>query len=80
MLYPEDPAKNNWDLFITLILIYTCVATPARMAFAEHDTIGWIIVKWVVDALFLMDIIITFNSAILDEDYRTIEERKEIAI
>ena len=28
MIYPEDPKKANWDLFITIVLIYTCIQTP----------------------------------------------------
>lgn len=63
MFYPEDSDKANWDLFITLILVYTCVATPARIAFSTEDTVGWAIVRWLVDFLFLVDIIIIFNSA-----------------
>lgn len=79
MIYPEDPDKANWDLFITLILIFTCVATPARMAFVEVDTTGWVVVRWIIDSLFLIDIIIIFNSAFYDEDFRTIDNRKTIA-
>lgn len=29
MFYPEDPDKANWDLFMTIVLVYTCVATPS---------------------------------------------------
>ena len=76
MVYPEDQQKNNWDLFITIILIYTCVSTPARMAFVEVDTTGWAILKWTIDSLFLIDIVVIFNTAIQDEDFRTIDDRK----
>ena len=76
MVYPEDQQKNNWDLFITIILIYTCVSTPARMAFVEVDTTGWAILKWTIDSLFLIDIVVIFNTAIQDDDFRTIDDRK----
>jgi cbb3-type cytochrome oxidase subunit 1 len=79
MLYPEDNKKTNWDMFITLILLWTCISTPARIAFSEEDTIGWTTLKWTIDFLFLIDIIVIFNSAVQDEDFRTIEDRKEIA-
>lgn len=76
MIYPEDPRKANWDLFITIVLVYTCVATPARMAFVHSDPIGWTIIKWLIDFMFLVDIIIIFFSATQDEDFRTIDDRK----
>ena len=63
MFYPEDTNKANWDLFITVVLVYTCVATPARIAFSTDETFGWKFVRILVDLLFLVDIIIIFNSA-----------------
>ena len=33
LLYPEDPFKENWDFFIILILIVTCITTPLRITF-----------------------------------------------
>ena len=64
MFYPEDSTKANWDLFITVVLLYTCITTPMRIAFSDGDTLGQSIVKWFVDFLFLVDIIIIFNSAV----------------
>jgi hypothetical protein len=65
MFYPEDPTKGNWDLFITIVLLWTCIATPARIAFEDGNTVevGWETVKWIVDFLFLIDIVINFNTA-----------------
>ena len=79
MIYPEDSDKANWDLFITLVLVYTCVATPARIAFSTEDTVGWATVRWLVDFFFLVDIIIIFFSAYQDEDFKTIDNRNVIA-
>tara|TARA_B110000285_G_C15000451_1_gene551158 strand:- start:293 stop:625 length:333 start_codon:yes stop_codon:yes gene_type:complete len=65
MFYPEDGSKANWDLFMTIVLVYTCVATPAQIAFPPEGgvKVGWKVVRWMVDFLFLMDIIVIFNSA-----------------
>jgi hypothetical protein len=40
LIYPEDEWKANWDLFITLVLVYTCVATPANIAFKDESTLA----------------------------------------
>lgn len=80
MFYPEDNMRNNWDMFITVVLLWTCITTPARIAFVEDDTPFWAFIKWAVDFMFLIDIIIIFNSAVQDEDFITIDDRKEIAL
>lgn len=71
--------KANWDLLITVVLIFTCITTPARLAFVEQDTTSWTIVKWTVDFLFLIDIILVFNSAYQNDDFQIIEDRSKIA-
>ena len=37
LFYPEDQNKVYWDLFITLILLISCLITPWRIAFGEVD-------------------------------------------
>ena len=60
----EDDKKTNWDLFITLNLIFTCLVTPFRVAFFTNDIanaeynfmIGdseqWTIIQYAVDGAF----------------------------
>jgi hypothetical protein len=33
LLYPEDTSKVQWDLFIAVILITSCILTPYSIAF-----------------------------------------------
>jgi len=35
MCYPNDTMKANWELFVTVILVFTCIMTPVNMAFDE---------------------------------------------
>ena len=69
MCYPEDSYKMNWDLFIALILVFTCIMTPAVMAFDEALGIEWDWILGIIDGLFFVDCIIIFNSAYDDEDF-----------
>lgn len=64
LFYPEDNLINFWSLFITLVLIFACCVTPARIAFVEEDSETWHFVNSMTDILFLIDIIITFNTAV----------------
>lgn len=77
-----DEFKNNWDLFITAVLIFSSFVIPYRVAFiaAEDETKGWVIVNAMIDLSFAFDIFIIFNTAFYDENFKIVESRKEIAI
>ena len=48
MFYPEDTFKTNWDLYVTIILIFTCISTPYLISF-ETDTTGWKVINYFID-------------------------------
>ena len=75
MLYPELTLKIYWDLFITLILLFACLVTPYRIAFVKRDDQVWNIIDAVVDILFVIDIILIFNTAFYDSNYKLIDNR-----
>lgn len=80
MIYPNDAWKGNWDLFITLILIFTCLATPYLISFSEDaETLAWQIINSAVDFFFLIDIFFNFNQAYFNDDFIIQENRKQIA-
>jgi hypothetical protein len=35
IIYPENKNKGMWDLFMTLVLIITCIQTPLNIAFED---------------------------------------------
>jgi hypothetical protein len=59
--------------------VFTCCATPYRIAFFDEDELDWIIIDSVVDFFFLIDIILTFFTAYYGADYRLIDIRRDIA-
>jgi hypothetical protein len=80
IFYPEDAFKVNWDPFITIILLISCILTPLRIAFGgETEPLGWEIINNTIDVFFLFDIIIIFNSAFYDDDYNIIDDRWALA-
>lgn len=67
-------------MLISFILIYICLVTPVRIAFVEgEDSFIFSIFGKVVDFIFFLDIILTFNMAYYDEDYVIVSDRKIIA-
>ena len=78
LFYPTDTLKVMvWDLLISVILLLTCYITPFNLAFSEEvDTVSWyMILNYSIDALFLIDIWINFNTAYQNELYETIDDR-----
>lgn len=78
LIHPDNNILKTWDMFITLLLILTCMSTPLHLAFFEDNSFfagssednsnWWHIYNYICDGLFLLDIIICFNTKYLDED------------
>ena len=74
--------KANWDLWLTVLLIVTCIITPYRIAFEAKEGSNEkrsVIVNNIIDVFFLFDMIFSFTTAYTDEDFRVIDDRATIA-
>jgi len=81
MIYPNDTSKLWWDVFISLILLISTFTTPIDIAFT--DTLSqnprWFWFSTSLDIAFLVDILVTFNSAMQDSSFDLIDSRAEVA-
>lgn len=81
MIYPENKVKDNWDIVMAVVLIVSCLISPVKIAFPDDvEPVGWVVYNYSIDSLFFLDIIVTFNTALLDEDFRIIDNRKIISV
>lgn len=80
MIYPEEKFKKYWDLFITIVLVFSCIEIPYNLAFIPDDNISFIILEAVASFFFALDIVFNFCTAFYDSDYKLIQDRKEIAL
>ena len=82
LIYPEDSFKELfWDVLLSLILLLTCILTPFTLAFSDQvSEIEWYVaLEWTIDALFLIDIFINFNTAYYRDDFEMETDRRVIA-
>jgi hypothetical protein len=90
LIHPNNTILSLWNVFISLLLIISCMTTPLHLAFFdkssffydENDTkspIFWDFFNNVVDLFFLADILVTFNTSYYDNDFVLINNRVEIA-
>jgi len=75
---PMDEFKTSWDLYITLVLIFSSFVIPYRVAFIEFDdeTRTWIVINSLIDLSFAFDIVVVFNTAYYDDNFKIVERRK----
>jgi len=68
IIYPCEKKKEYWDLWMTFILIVTCIFTPLNIAFDYQQRSSSIeVIDYLIDFIYFMDIIVIFNSAYYNE-------------
>ena len=81
LIYPENELLDFWNMILVITIICIAIFSPYRIALTgfEMDKGFWLWVNRIIDIIFFIDILLTFNSAVYDEHVDIIEERKEIA-
>ena len=79
IVMPDSTFRVLWDTFVTLLLMWTAIVVPLRIAFWTDASDGVIAWEYVIDFFFLVDIGICFISAFVDYEGRVITDRSRIA-
>jgi hyperpolarization activated cyclic nucleotide-gated potassium channel 1 len=81
LITPNSNFKKAWDLLLALILIYTAIVMPFRLAF--YDTVfwdAWTVLDFVIDGLFFVDVVVNFFSVGVNSDGSLETRQGKIAI
>ena len=81
ILYPDDTFYIYWDMFISVILLVSCMITPLNFAFqSELEAIQWYVNCGIaIDCFFALEIVLNFNSSYVEvESNEVIDDRKKI--
>ena len=78
-MVPGDPYIQRWQIYVTLVLVFSSITTPYRISFTESDNLTWIVINYWVDCTFGIDILLTFFLAYEDENEDLIHDRGIIA-
>lgn len=79
LLLPSNKFKTSWTIIIVILLVYTAIFVPYKIAFILEDSQATIVIDAIVDILFGIDIIVSFLSAVEDKDGKLITSHKGIA-
>ena len=70
MWIPTQPWRRAWDIFLFLVLFYSCLYIPYEIGFDIHIGIGsfMYVFNILVDVYFCVDCAMNFNVAIVKKD------------
>jgi hypothetical protein len=76
---PNGLMKSTWNILILLLVIFQSVVIPVRIAFEKDISTPWKIADFVMDGIFMLDIVINFLTPIEDDSGDYIINFKAIA-
>lgn len=79
LIFPDDVFKEIWEIILALMILYSCLWVPYYMAFDIPTSNGTTTVDVLCDIIFIIDILINFNSAFYDCQDVLVINRGEIA-
>lgn len=80
IIFPDDKFLSGWNIVLILILGYTAIVTPYRIAFSEDDGVYWITVDFIVDFLFFCDVVVNCFLAYYDYDMNLVVDKRKILL
>ena len=81
LISPNSPYKLVWSLLIFILVLYTALILPIRLAFMDMNEveIGNLIFDCFSDLIFIIDIVINFLSVEEDVNGELIIDRRRLA-
>ena len=73
MIYPDNVLKDYWDTLINILLLSSCIYVPYNISFPPQsvdEEFRADMAIYIMDSLFLFDIILTFFTVIYDDDFQ----------
>ena len=76
IIFPDDPFKHFWEFVVGLNVLYTVLVLPFVVCFIDDVGTGLVVVGFVADGIWFVDIVLTFFMAYEDKDDRLVVSRK----
>ena len=80
IVFPDDPPLQVWGFFMALLMLYTVLITPFRVAFIDDDDVSWTSVDNAIDGLFFLDLILNAVTAYYDDERNVITSHGKIFV
>ena len=77
VIYPDSTFKGMWDLVCLISIVYQAIVIPFRLCFNIEAEGSFKTFETIIDAIFMTDIVVTFNTGFYKKGY-LVMKRKEI--
>ena len=77
--YPDDSLIVVWNILLIFMLICILIIVPFRVCFVV-DNEDWIILDYLFDSFFVIDMVLNFITAYYDEQGKFVHSYQQIAI
>ena len=79
LFFPTAPLKFRWDLWMLVLIVYSCVTVPFRLGMGHPAEGAWWDIEVAVSLCFIIDVGTTFNTAYMRaEDGLLVLDREAI--
>ena len=78
LILPDSLFKQLWDVFIAILVLYSSVITPYKIAFKDYTKED--ISDIIIDVFLLIDIVLNFFCAYYDKEENLVKNHKLIVI
>ena len=80
---PSSRFKAHWDLAVLVLVFYNCVYIPIELCFLNSHpdypkSITHTVIDYLIDGVFVCDMVLTCRTAYYDEDYEMVLEPRRI--
>ena len=80
IILPDSKFKKLWDSLIAIVILYSSICTPYKLAFIDSNSNREDVVDIIVDVLLGIDLVLNFFSAYYDSEENLVKSRKKIII
>ena len=81
IISPDSRWKSIFDVFVLLLVAYSCIYSILNVTFPIEQSDQWLIVFWVVETFFYTDFVLSFFQGYRDvEEQKLVRDYKKIAL
>lgn len=78
LISPESLNKSRWDKLLFILALYFACIMPLYPCFGESPPVGLLVIDYLLDVLFMVDIGVTLRTSFFDQERELVVDRKLI--